>query len=137
MKEVDYLGHIISKEGVAVDPSKIKAILEWAPPTNLAGLRGFLGLTGYYRRFVRNYALIAGPLTDLLKKNNFHWDSSSQEAFGALETTMTSLLVLSLRNFEVIFEVIIDTSATAIGAVLSQQRHPIAFLARSYAPTCS
>ena len=68
-KEVDYLGHIILKEGVKVDPSKIKAIIEWPKPNNISKLRGFLGLTGYYRRFVKNYAHKAVPLTYLLKKN--------------------------------------------------------------------
>lgn len=107
--KVDYLGHVISKEGVAVDPSKIAAIIDWAVPTTLAGLHGFLGLTGYYRRFVRNYASIAGPLTELLKKNNFHWD-------------------------DLIFDVTTDASSFAIGAVLSQNGHPLAFFSKKLCP---
>ena len=67
----DYLGHIISKEGVKFDPSKIKAITEWPKPNNISKLRGFLGLTGYYRRYVKNYAHKTTPLTNLLKKNSF------------------------------------------------------------------
>lgn len=78
---MDYLGHIVSLEGVPVDFSKITTILEWTKPASLAAMRGFLGLTGYYRHFVRNYALIAGPFTELLKKNNFHWDATTQQAF--------------------------------------------------------
>lgn len=113
------LGHIISKESVAVDPSKITAILEWAIPKNLAALRGFLGLTGYYRRFVRNYALVAGPLTDLLKKNHFHWDATTQQAFDALKGAITSLLVLVLPDFASLFEVTTDASSSAVGVVLS------------------
>ena len=69
-EEVDYLGHIISKEGVKVDPNKIKAITEWPQPDNILKLRGFLGLTGYYRRHVKNYANKTTPLTNLLKKNS-------------------------------------------------------------------
>ena len=70
-EEVDYLGHIISKEGVKVDPSKIKAINEWPKLDNISELRGFLGLTGYCQRFVKNYAHKTAPLIDLLKKNSY------------------------------------------------------------------
>ena len=68
---MDYLGHIISKERVKVDPSKIKAITEWPKPDNISKLREFLGLTGYYQRFVKNYVHKTAPLTDLLKKKSF------------------------------------------------------------------
>lgn len=124
----------MSQEGVAVDPSKITVIIDWVVPSSLASLRGFLGLTGYYRRFVRNYALIAGPLTDLLKKNNFHWDDLAQKAFEELKKAMTSVPVLVLPNFELIFEVTTDASATAVGAVLSQSGHPIAFFSKKLGP---
>lgn len=128
--KVDYLGHIISKERVAVDPSKITAILEWTAPTTLAALHGFLGLMGYYRRFVKNYALIAGPLTELLKKNNFHWDDGAQVAFDDLKQAMTSLPVLGLPNFDLTFDVTTDASAFAVGAVLFQNGHPLAFFSK-------
>ena len=71
-EEVSYLGHVISKEGVKVDPEKIKSITKWPNPTNISKLRGFLELTGYYRRFIRNYAHRTAPLSNLLKKNAFH-----------------------------------------------------------------
>ena len=78
---MDYLGHKISKEGVQVDPSKIKAIMEWPKPDNISKLRGFLGLTGYYRRFVKNYTHKTAPLTNLLKKNSFQWNSEAENVF--------------------------------------------------------
>lgn len=69
VQEIQYLGHVISKDGVATDPEKVQAIKDLPKPTSLTGLRGFLGLSGYYRRFVRNYSLIAAPLTDLLRQS--------------------------------------------------------------------
>ena len=76
-EEVDYLGHKISKEGVQVDPSKMKAIMEWPKPDNISKLRVFLGLTGHYRIFVKNYSHKTVPLTNLLKKNSFQWNSEA------------------------------------------------------------
>lgn len=73
-EEVEYLRHIISKEGVKVYPNKIKYIREWPKPINISKLRGFLGLIGYYRRFIKNYDHVTMPLTNLLNKNSFRWD---------------------------------------------------------------
>jgi len=73
LQQIDYLGHTVSRNGVAMDTTKVQTILDWPEPTNLKQLRGFLGITEYYRRFIKGYATITAPLSDLLKKDNFSW----------------------------------------------------------------
>lgn len=132
---VNYLGHVISANGVATDDSKIVAIRDWPTPCDVKQLRSFLGLAGYYRKFVCGYASISKPLTHLLKKNiPFIWTSESSVVFNALKTALISAPVLALPNFSSIFVVETDACDQGIGAVLMQQEHPIAFVSKALGP---
>jgi hypothetical protein len=86
LTEVAFLGHIISARGVSVDPGKVKDVLNWMPPTTISEIRSFLGLAGYYHRFIKDFSKIAKPMTKLLKKNKaFEWTKQCQASFEELK----------------------------------------------------
>ncbi|WVZ53038.1 hypothetical protein U9M48_004029 [Paspalum notatum var. saurae] len=134
-QQIAYLGHLISSQGVATDPSKISAVANWPTPTSGKELRSFLGLAGYYRRFVRHFGVIARPLNDLLKKGAlFVWTSQHDGAFQALKEALITAPVLALPNFSVPFCIETDASGVGVGAVLMQQGHPLAYLSKALGP---
>ena len=131
--QVEYLGHIISEHGIMVDPKKITAIQDWNQPANIHELRSFLGLASYYCKFISGFASIAEPLTDLLRKDKdvaTEWGKPQDAAFKELKQALMSAPVLSSPDPELPFTVMTDASDKAIGAVLMQNKHPIAYRSR-------
>ncbi|KAM0057208.1 putative nucleotidyltransferase, Ribonuclease H [Helianthus debilis subsp. tardiflorus] len=131
---VGYLGHVISGQGIEVDPDKIDIIKKWPTPQSVKDVRSFLGLSGYYRRFIHHYASIASPLSDLLKKDTFVWTDTQDDAFCKLKTLLSSTPVLRLPDFSKPFTVETDASGTGIGAILSQEKQPIAYYSVKLSP---
>lgn len=132
--KVAYLGNIISGQGMTVDNEKVQAIVDWKLPRNLKELRGFLGLTGYYRKFVSRYVHIALPLTDQLKKDAYGWTEAATVAFNKLKEAMVNPLVLMLPDFTKQFTVETDASGGGLGAVLMQDQCPIAYFSKLLGP---
>lgn len=130
-QQLKYLGHVLSPAGVATDPSKIAVIKSWPVLGSVKELRSFLGMAGYYRRFVNNFGAMAKPLTDLLKKGQlFLWTVAHEESFNALKEALISAPVLALPNFEKVFVVQTDASEKGIGDVLHQRVIQLLLLAR-------
>jgi hypothetical protein len=131
---VEYLGHVISQHGVSTDPSKIIAIKNWQTPATVTQLRSFLGLSGYYRWFIRGYGQICWPLYDLLKKDSFSWTDTHTAAFLQLKQSLTEAPVLALPDFTIPFILECDASGSGIGSVLMQNKRPIAYYSKSLGP---
>jgi hypothetical protein len=131
LKEVPFLGHVISVEGIAVDPSKVQEVLDWKFPRSVTQIHSFLGLAGYYRRFIPNFSKIAKPMTKLLEKEaKFKWSPQCEEAFLTLKQLLTTVPVLAQPDSEKPVYVYYDVSDTGIGGVLMQEGCAIAYASR-------
>ena len=125
------MGHIINQDGILVDLSKIDAVLSWNRPTNATEVRSFLGLAGYYRRFVEGFAKIAGPLTNLTRKEvKYEWMDKDKSAFQELKERLTSAPVLAIPRSGEIFTIYSDASHQGLGCVLMQCGNEITYESR-------
>ena len=119
LTQVGFLGHIVSVERISVDPQKVAAVSNWEQPRNVTEVRSFLGLAGYYRRFIQNFSTIALPLTKLTRKGvKFEWDASCEQSFQELKRRLTQAPVLALPDDSGEFEVFTDASLSGYGCVL-------------------
>jgi hypothetical protein len=122
------LGHKVSPEGIALDPSKVKEVLDWKPPTTVPEVQSFLGLAGYYRRFIPDFSRIAKPITELLKKENkYAWSDSCDEAFKLLKKLLTTSPMLAQPDTDKPFDVYCDASSTGLDGVLIQEGRVISY----------
>ncbi|WVZ49826.1 LOW QUALITY PROTEIN: hypothetical protein U9M48_001152 [Paspalum notatum var. saurae] len=129
--EVRFLGHVVSKGGIVVDPSKVSTVTNWKMPEIPKEVRGFLGLAGYYRRFIENFSRIAKPMTSLLEKDaEFRWTNAQQAAFDELKKRLTTAPVLTLPDQQKKFIVYCDASRDGLGCVLMQEGKVIAYTSR-------
>jgi hypothetical protein len=129
--EVLFSGHIINKDGLAVDPKKVADILNWKAPADARGIKSFIGMAGYYRRFIEGFLKIAKPMTALLgNKVEFKWTQKCLEAFGALKEKLTTTPVLVLPDVHKPFSVYCNTCYTGLGCVLMQEGRVVAYSSR-------
>jgi hypothetical protein len=135
LKSVKFLGHTISQDGISVDPSKVQEVMDWKPPKSVHQIRSFLGLAGYYRRFIPDFSRITKPMTELLKKGvKFVWSEACEKAFHTLRQHLTSAPVLVQSDYSKPFEVFCDASGTGLSCVLMQEGRVIAYASWSLRP---
>jgi hypothetical protein len=131
-KSVKFLWHTISQDGISVDPSKVQEVMDWKPPKSVYQIRSFLGLAGYYRRFIPDFSRIAKPMTELLKKQvKFVWSEACEKGFHTLRPHLTSAPVLVQPDNSKPFEVFCDASGTGLGCVLMQEGQVIVYASRA------
>jgi hypothetical protein len=131
LKEVAFLGHIVTDGGIKVDPGKISEILNWKQPKDASKIISFLGLAGYYRRFIEGFSKLVKPLTSLLEKGKeFKWDEACQKCFEELKKRLTTAPILVMPNIHKGFDVYYDASHLGLGCVLMQEGKVIAYASR-------
>nr|XP_025661544.1 uncharacterized protein LOC112757153 [Arachis hypogaea] len=134
-EEEKFLGHVVSKGGIAIDPSKVEAVMKWERPTTVTKVRSFLGLARYYRRFIEGFSRIALPMTKLTRKEvPFVWTSGCEESFLTLKQRLTSAPVLILSEPHEPFEVYCDASLKGLGCMLMQHQNMVAYTSRQLRP---
>jgi len=137
LPEVEFLGHIVGRKGISVDPRKVQIIKDWPTPQSQSDVRSFLGLANYFRRFIHAYSTITSPLHALTGNVKWHpslWTGACQQAFDLLKHKLSTAPVLAMPDFNKPFQIVADASLTAIGAILLQDDRPIAFESRKLSP---
>jgi hypothetical protein len=133
--EIHYIGHIISSEGINVDPTKIDAISESPTPSNIHEIHSFIGMAGYYKRFVEVFYKIANPITSLLRKGSrFKWTYECDQNFSKLKQSLNSTPILKVPYMDMPFIVCNDASKEGLGAVLSQYGRVISYASHKLRP---
>jgi hypothetical protein len=128
MKHVAFLGHVISKGGISVDSSKVQDVLSWNAPTSVGDIQSFLGLAGYYQRFIEGFSKISKPMTELLEKDKkFEWTSTCEASFQELKKRLTITPILVMPDMEKLFSICCDVSGQGLGCVLMQAGHVVAY----------
>ncbi|XP_052174731.1 uncharacterized protein LOC127789782 [Diospyros lotus] len=130
-RQVDFLGHVVSGEGISVDPEKVKVVIEWPQPTTVTGIRSFLGLAGYYRRFIEGFSRLSSPMTKLTRKGvKYEWNEACERSFEELKKRLTSASVLAIPRSGETFSIFSDASHSGLGCVLMQDRRVNAYASR-------
>jgi hypothetical protein len=126
-----FLGHVISKGGISVDPSKVQDVLSWRAPTSVSDIQSFLGLAGYYRIFIEGFSKISKPMTELLEKDKqFKWTHACESSFQELKEQLTTAPVLVMSDMEKLFSIYCDASGQGLGCVLMQDGRVVTYASR-------
>jgi hypothetical protein len=128
MKQVAFLGHVILKGGISVDPSKVQDVLSWNARTSASDIQSFLGLVVYYRRFIEGFSKISKPMNEFLEKDKkFKWTSACEASFQELKKRLMTALILVMPDMEKPFSIYCDVSRQGLGCVLMQDGHVVAY----------
>ena len=122
LTQIGFLGHVVSGDGISVDPDKTKAVMDWPRPTTMTEIRSFLGLAGYYRRFIEGFAHLSSPMTKLTRKGEkFEWNDACERAFQELKRKLTTTPVLAIPRSGEKYSIYSDASHSGLGCVLMQE----------------